>query len=141
MRLAIYVLAAVVGVAQLARADESVTVETPIAPQGDTVARYVVGELVLRRFEPRYIEATVVGVKANGEFARSASGDFIRVTHRWTDPQATTMLDQLNTANLTNNSLARRVLVRLQSDGIIPAGTIGGTPGVPPAPLTPVPGP
>lgn len=121
--------------AAIALADEGVDIATPIPPQGDTVARYVVGELVLRRFEPRYIEATVIGVKADGHFARNGSGDIIRVTHRWTDPQATTMLDQLNTANLTNNSLARRVLVRLQAGGVIPAGSIGGPPGVPtPAP-------
>ena len=45
-----------------------------------------------------------------------------------TQPTGAVLLNGLNTANLTTNSLVRRILNRLQLDGYIPAGTIGGTP-------------
>lgn len=43
-------------------------------------------------------------------------------------PTGAQLITTLNTANLTSNSLVRRVLTRLQTDGYIPAGTVGGTP-------------
>lgn len=43
-------------------------------------------------------------------------------------PSGADLISALNTANLTSNSLVRRVLARLQTDGHVPAGTIGGTP-------------
>lgn len=43
-------------------------------------------------------------------------------------PSGQDLIAALNTANLSSNSLVRRVLARLQLDGYIPAGTISGTP-------------
>jgi hypothetical protein len=45
-----------------------------------------------------------------------------------TVPTGTQIITALNTANLTSNSLIRRVLTRLATDGHIPAGTVTGTP-------------
>ena len=42
--------------------------------------------------------------------------------------QAATMLSALNTANLTTNSLQKRILTQLQADGSLPSGSISGTP-------------
>ena len=38
------------------------------------------------------------------------------------------LISALNTADLRNNSLVKRCLSRLQTDGYLPAGTISGTP-------------
>lgn len=43
-------------------------------------------------------------------------------------PSGQTLLATLNTANLTSNSLVKRVLSRLQTDGYIAAGSVVGTP-------------
>lgn len=43
-------------------------------------------------------------------------------------PSGQQLIQTLNTANLTSNSLVRRTLTRLQTDGYIPAGTLSGTP-------------
>lgn len=43
-------------------------------------------------------------------------------------PTGAVLLATLNTANLTSNSLVKRVLTRLQTDGYIAAGSIAGTP-------------
>lgn len=42
-------------------------------------------------------------------------------------PTGAQLLTALNTANLTANSLVKRVITRLQTDGYIPAGTIAGS--------------
>ena len=41
---------------------------------------------------------------------------------------ATTLMNQLNTVNLSTQSLHQRVMARLLTDGKIPAGTSSGTP-------------
>lgn len=43
-------------------------------------------------------------------------------------PTGAALLTALNTANLSANSLVKRVISRLQADGYVPAGTIAGTP-------------
>lgn len=45
-----------------------------------------------------------------------------------TTPTGQALLTALNTANLTSNSLVKRVLQRLQTDGYIAAGSVTGTP-------------
>ena len=51
------------------------------------------------------------------------------VTQVYEGETARTLLNQLNTLNLTNNSLEHRILDRLATDGVIGAGTVSGTPG------------
>jgi len=50
-----------------------------------------------------------------------------RLSHAYTGPNATTMMIALNKANLTSNSLHKRILTQLNADGIL-AGTISGSP-------------
>lgn len=41
---------------------------------------------------------------------------------------ATSLMTTLNSANLATTSLHKRILLRLQADGFIPAGTVSGVP-------------
>ena len=43
-------------------------------------------------------------------------------------PSGATLLHNLNTANFTVTSLVKNILLRLQTDGYVPAGTVIGTP-------------
>jgi hypothetical protein len=45
-----------------------------------------------------------------------------------TSPTGATLLHNLNTANFTVNSLVKAVYARVVSDGVIPAGSVIGTP-------------
>lgn len=47
--------------------------------------------------------------------------------HSWEGATATTLMVALNKANLTANSLQRRVLAKVTADGVL-AGTVSGTP-------------
>ena len=53
-----------------------------------------------------------------------------RYNHRYTGNQATNMIKQLNTANLTTKSMHKRILEKLSADGVLP-GTVTGTPDPP----------
>lgn len=48
------------------------------------------------------------------------------LTHRWTGQGAENDIIALNKANLSTNSLQRRILNRLTADGVL-SGTISGT--------------
>lgn len=50
-----------------------------------------------------------------------------RKSHQYIGATATTLMVALNKANLTSNSLQKRVLDRLVSDGVL-AGTVSGSP-------------
>lgn len=50
------------------------------------------------------------------------------LTHTYTNSTATTFMVALNKANLSVKSLHRRIIERLQADGVLPAGTISGSP-------------
>jgi hypothetical protein len=54
----------------------------------------------------------------------------VRRVGRYDGPIATTLMNQLNTVNLTTNSLHKRILERLVTDGKLPPGTVTGTPDV-----------
>jgi hypothetical protein len=53
-------------------------------------------------------------------------GNVVRDEH--TGASAATLLNALNTANLTTNSLLRRILLHVQSEAKIAAGSVTGTP-------------
>ena len=57
--------------------------------------------------------------------------NFHRTTHTYLDSQgepATVMMTALNKADLTVNSLQKRILEQLVSDGKLAPGTVTGTP-------------
>lgn len=93
---------------------ESLTLATPEVIPQITNAAYRVGRLDLD-WEHATIVVVVIG--ANGE----------RRAFDYTGAIATTFMTSLNTANLTTQSLHRRILARLVADGKL-AGTVSGTP-------------
>ena len=73
-----------------------------------------------------------------GRCYRNQAGSCTEVSESFEAGQATAIFNILNTANLSANSLTKRVIQKMQADGSLGAGTISGTPGVPalPTPLS-----
>lgn len=92
---------------------ESLTLTTPVTPSAPTTSSYRVISLNLQ-WEAQRI--TVV-VKDNNE-------KLLVVVYE--GAQAVTLMTALNKANLTTNSLQRRILTQLAADGKLPAGTVTG---------------
>jgi hypothetical protein len=95
---------------------EIVTLQAPIPKPSTTTVR--IQRVVLD------IDARTVSVEWLTNTGESASASY----HSGTTPTGAQMLTQLNTTDLRTNSLVRRILTRLQTDGFIGAGAIGGTP-------------
>lgn len=55
----------------------------------------------------------------------AATGDYIKFSY--SGDTALTLMNQLNTMNLTTTSLHKRIINRLIADGLL-AGTVSGTP-------------
>lgn len=119
-------------IASSIRADEALVVNTPVTR--DAIVSWAVGALYLERAVAPEFEAliriTVVAKRADGQCAMTESGCLTR-TITYTGATALTMLNVLNTANLTSNSLVRRVLDRLRTDGYLGDGAFAGSPGIP----------
>lgn len=100
---------------------ETLTLSTPLTKPSQTTARIASVELDI---EQKRIRIQWVG--NNGE-----QGVALYPTPApagSAQPSGAALLAALNTADLRNNSLVRRILTRLQTDGYIPAGTVSGTP-------------
>ena len=91
---------------------ERLDLTTPVTTPNQT--DWKVDEL---HFEWTAARITVVLKGTNGE----------RLRHVYMGATASSLMTTLNKANLTTNSLHRRVLTQLVSDGVI-AGTVAGTP-------------
>lgn len=91
---------------------ELITLASPIVPPSITTYR-----VVYLAFDWENPSITVGLRGTNSE----------RVNHSYSDATATTLMNQLNVANLSLTSLHKRVIQRLVSDGKI-AGTISGSP-------------
>ncbi|MDO8547857.1 MAG: hypothetical protein Q7R68_10940 [Nitrospirales bacterium] len=92
---------------------EQLDLTTPIS--GQSVTSYKVLRLNLGTTPP-VIDWAVVD--NNGKtFSGSYNG-----------AEGAALLSILNTANLTTNSLIKRVMTKLQADGLIPSGTVSGMP-------------
>jgi predicted anti-sigma-YlaC factor YlaD len=76
----------------------------------------------------RYVGLDVAGNRIVVE-AVSNTGVVVSKTYdSSTSPTGATLLHSLNTANFTVNSLVKAVFNRLIADGVIPAGSVSGTP-------------
>lgn len=93
---------------------ESLTLTTPVARN---TTSYRVACLRLQRLPRPVIVVDVL----------SDQGEAL--TQIYEGETARTLLNALNTLNLTNNSLEKRILDRLASDGFLGAGSVSGTPG------------
>lgn len=77
------------------------------------------------------IDYQVVYLELDWEHARIVvrllAPDGRRIAHNYLGATATTLMRQLNIANLSVKSLHRRVIERLVADGVV-SGSIGGVP-------------
>lgn len=123
-------------------ADELYVPATPPALSEDVVTGYHIDELKLHSSldgNTAGIEVILTPIRAGGLCARDPGGRCKQVTCTWRGTAASTMQNVLNTANLTSNSLRKRVLTQCAEAGFLPAaGTVSGTPGIPAVP-TPLP--
>ena len=55
----------------------------------------------------------------------------VTLTHSYRGKAALDMIKWLNTANFSVNSMHKKILQRLTADGVIPPGTVTGTPDPP----------
>ena len=95
---------------------EQVDLTTPITKPTTNYYRVV---LLTLDWDAAYIAIRLKG--QNGEFLDFIYRDELPLT------EATTLMTTLNTANLSTNSLHKRILNKLVADGKL-AGTVSGTP-------------
>lgn len=94
---------------------ETIQLATPITPVSPTTSTYRVRSLMLDWDGARIV---VVLSDNNG----------VQSSRQYEGAEATALMVALNKANLTTNSLHKRVLNQLASDGKLPAGSVTGTP-------------
>jgi hypothetical protein len=95
------------------RAQESVTVATPIV---QTTTAYHVQLITLD------LDASTIYVQLRG-----TNNELVQKTYGpTTTPTGATLLHALNTGNFSVNSLMKAVYTRLLADGVIPAGSVVG---------------
>jgi hypothetical protein len=111
---------------------------TPI-PQGDTIVGWELVQLSLIT-DPWGGEAritiVIAGKREDGECALDARGKCAGRRFEYEGAEARTMISTLNTANLTSNSLRKRIFTKLLNDGKIESGAVVGTPGIKDPPPT-----
>ena len=121
----------------------------PAVPVDDS-ARYVIEQLTLLRpvagktaeGEPQRTAAIFirfVGMKADGTCAVDSAGDCQRITVSIGDEErAITLLNSLNNADLTTNSLTKRIFGLTEVVAALGAGTVSGAQDLPTLTPTPV---
>lgn len=103
---------------------EQYDLTTPVTPP--TIASYQVREFYTRYDPPtRSGYYAIIIPKQGGAQITYAVNDSVENNNL-----ATSRIKTLNTANLTTNSLQRRVLNLAAQDGALPPGTVTGTPDV-----------
>jgi len=119
-----------------ADADEVLTSSTPVPAVREAPEHYVLTDLRVRTDPPR-VDLRLVAMKADGDCAMGDHGECQSLAVAYTGSEALMMINALNTANLSTKSLRRRILERLQADGVVPVGTITGAAGLPTWTATP----
>jgi len=124
------------------------TVPGPAVPVDDS-ARFVIEQLTLLRpvagktaeSEPQRrasVFIRFVGMKAGGTCATDSQGNCQRVTVSINDEaRAITLMNVLNNANMTSNSLTKRIFGLSEVTDALGAGTVSGSQDLPT--LTPIP--
>lgn len=134
------ILLMVLLVATPAIADEVLTVSTPPPVVQDVPVRYELTDLRLRTWPEARIDVRLTAFTAGRDCAKDVRGECQTIAVAYTGEAAVTLINMLNSANLSANSLRKRVLTKLQADGVLPPGTISGAAGLPtltPTPLIP----
>ena len=92
---------------------ETLTLTTPIAPPSRTTYQ-------VQRVTLDWANAVIL--------IDLLGSDGVVINARYEAAAATALMTILNTANLSTNSLHKRILQKLQTDGFLPAGTVTGAP-------------
>ena len=133
-----------------AHASEGYDVTPAPAVPVDDSARYVIEQLTLLRpvagktagSEPQRrasVFIRFVGMKANGDCAVDSAGDCQRITVSINDEaRAITLMNVLNNADLTTNSLTKRIFGLTEVTAALGAGTVSGAQDLPTLTPTPV---
>lgn len=113
-------------------------------PTLDTVTGYRITKLEIQvdaRGRSAQVTAEVQAMRADGECARAAGGQCILVRADWREGNATKIIKAINAGTYgAAGTMQKALLVQMQNEGLLPAGTVSGTPGMPDLP-TPVPTP
>jgi len=104
---------------------ELVTLTAPIAKPNQTTVR-ITGLSV--DVENKVVTVSWIGNNNNALESGQAVYPTPAPTDHPSQPTGAVLLNTLNNANMATTSFVKRCLQRLQADGYIPAGTIGGTP-------------
>lgn len=123
MRYVAIVLSVLVG-STLAGAQETLITDTPIAVQEEAGVGYRLNEFSFR-LDPPLITVEFVETKQNGKCAKSY-GVCKTIRHSWDGRKAVNLFNSLTTANLTSNSLVKRLTTKAVNDGALPAGSVSG---------------
>lgn len=115
MRRLIYALFVIMLTAGGAFAAEVTTLTTPLTKPSQTTCRV---NTIYLDITAKTVDISVIG--NNNEVAT-------KTYNASTNPTGAAVLSTLNTANLTTNSLIKRVLTRLATDAVC-VGTVTGTP-------------
>lgn len=105
-------------------AQESVSLTTPTTK---TASTQQVGYLGLDPINSRILVQLVANTGDVTLATYDASGLTVNGVLKAATPTGATLLHTLNTANFSINSLMKQVYSRLQTDGVIAAGTISGS--------------
>ena len=105
---------------------EDFTLTDPIVEPATTTNKYRIVSLLLTMEAPQILpgvpSAVLIALRDN-------LGNPLH--HQYTGQQATDYIKWINTANFTTKSMHKRILEKLTAEGVIPPGTVTGTPDPP----------
>lgn len=132
MKRLIAVILLMLGWGGCAFADEAFDLATPRPVREEAVAHLEIAALHLVYRPAPAVVVILQAVKADGSCATDSNGTCKQQVERYDGEAALAMLNALETANLSTNSLHKRVLQKLRNDNRLPAGAVSGVPGLTP---------
>jgi hypothetical protein len=84
--------------------------------------------LTTTTYSLNYVGLDVANNRIRVELVSNTGALVSKVYDNSTTPTGATLLHTLNTANFSVNSLVKGIFIRLIADGVIPAGSVSGTP-------------
>lgn len=125
-------------VASIAHADETLAPVATPTPDYDPIASYGWSSIEIHnqimapdgtQAQQPMVSVTYVALRADGTCSKI--GNRCRTINQgFYDSTATNMIAVLNTANMSTNTLTKRVLNFGLNNGILPTGSVVGTPGI-----------
>lgn len=106
-------------------AQEAVTLTTPVAK---TTSTYTIAYVGLDVANSRIVVQLASNIGDPLIATYDAAGLAVNGVPKAPTPTGATLLHSLNAANFTTNSFVKQVYTRLQTDGVIAAGSVTGSP-------------